>query len=203
MKSKPPIDFWCDFISPYGYLASLRIDALAARHGREVRWHPMLLGISVLKVMGLKPIMETPLKQDYVPREIGRYLRLYGLQLQRALGAAPMNPLPAARAFAWLLRHDAAHARGFAHQVYDRYWRHGEDLSESAALADAARGAGIAAQTMALATGAEGAALLRAEVDAAISSGVFGSPFFIVDGEPFFGVDKLELIEHWLEEGGW
>ena len=48
--------FYFDFISPFGYFAALRIDALAARYGREVEWRPMLLGVTVLKVMGLKPL---------------------------------------------------------------------------------------------------------------------------------------------------
>lgn len=47
------------------------------------------------------------------------------------------------------------------------------------------------------------AALLRGEVDAAVARGVFGSPFVIADGEPFFGVDNLELLEEWLARGGW
>jgi len=51
--------------------------------------------------------------------------------------------------------------------------------------------------------GEEGSALLRAAVDRSLAKGVFGSPFFIIDGEPFFGLDKMELIEEWLATGGW
>ena len=57
-----PIDFYFDFISPYGYLASTRIEHIAARHGRAVAWRPFLQGVTVLQVMGLKPLLETPLK---------------------------------------------------------------------------------------------------------------------------------------------
>jgi 2-hydroxychromene-2-carboxylate isomerase len=57
-----PIRFWFDFVSPYGYLASLRIDELAARHGRTVDWRPLLLGVTVLRSVGLMPLMGTPLK---------------------------------------------------------------------------------------------------------------------------------------------
>ena len=46
-------------------------------------------------------------------------------------------------------------------------------------------------------------ARLKTEVDAAIARGVFGSPFFIVDGEPFWGHDRLDHVERWLETGGW
>jgi len=37
----------------------------------------------------------------------------------------------------------------------------------------------------------------------AIAKGVFGSPFFLVDGEPFWGFDRMPMLEHWLEKGGW
>jgi 2-hydroxychromene-2-carboxylate isomerase len=45
--------------------------------------------------------------------------------------------------------------------------------------------------------------LLRAAVDRSLALGVFGSPFFIVDSEPFFGLEKMELVEEWLSSGGW
>jgi len=44
---------------------------------------------------------------------------------------------------------------------------------------------------------------LRIEVDAAIERGVFGSPYIVVDGEPFWGSDRLDQVERWLETGGW
>ena len=46
-----PIDFYFDFSSPYGYLASEKVEALAAKHGRSVNWCPILLGV-VFKVTG-------------------------------------------------------------------------------------------------------------------------------------------------------
>ena len=54
-----PIDFYFDFSSPYGYLASQKIEALAQRHGRTVEWHPMLLGV-VFKQTGAAPLTEVP-----------------------------------------------------------------------------------------------------------------------------------------------
>jgi 2-hydroxychromene-2-carboxylate isomerase len=54
--ARTPINFYFDFISPFGYFASLRIEELGRRHGREVEWTSMLLGVSVLKVMGIPPV---------------------------------------------------------------------------------------------------------------------------------------------------
>ncbi|CAH2807052.1 MAG: 2-hydroxychromene-2-carboxylate isomerase [uncultured Paraburkholderia sp.] len=53
------VDFYFDFISPFGYFASLRIDALAANHARKVRWHPVLIGVTVMKIMGSKPMIDS------------------------------------------------------------------------------------------------------------------------------------------------
>jgi len=44
---------------------------------------------------------------------------------------------------------------------------------------------------------------VKGEVDAAIAAGVFGSPFFIADGEPFWGVDRIPMLEDWVRKGGW
>ena len=57
------IDFYFDFSSPYGYLASTQIDALAARHGRAVTWRPILLG-AIFKTTGSQPLPTIPLKVD-------------------------------------------------------------------------------------------------------------------------------------------
>lgn len=199
-----PLQFWFDFISPFGYLASLRIDAIAARHGREVEWRPLLLGVTVLKVMGLKPIPQTPLKGAYADRQIARYLRRHGLRLAREPSAPPMNPLPAGRAFAWLRAHAPLHAKPAAQAIFDAHWARGLAMDDPAALRAVLLQADVpeTAADAALAD-PQAAALLRAEVEAAVAAGAFGSPFVIADGEPFFGLDNLELVDEWLGRGGW
>lgn len=203
LSTSAHIDFWFDFISPYGYLASLRVDSVAERHGRKVDWHCMLLGVSVLKVMGLKPLMETPLKRDYVPKEVHRYARRHGIELNRDLFAPPMNPLPVARVFCWLKEHRPTQAKAFAREAMKRYWVDVADLSDGARLSEALQSAGLEAGVLESALKGDGPALLRAEVERATQLGVFGSPFFLVDAEPFFGVDKLEVLDEWLQRGGW
>lgn len=193
-----PLHLHIDFISPYGYFASLRVEALAARHGRSVAWHPLLLGVTVLKTMGLKPLMDTPLKGDYTARDLQRYAREHGLAMKRQPRDPVMNPLPCARALAWVNRHEPARAAELVHTLYRAYWAEGLDLSTPAALAPLL-GEPIA---QAAASG-EAAELLRAEVEASLAQGVFGSPTLLIDGEPFWGVDKLEQAERWLQRGGW
>lgn len=204
MSSPSPLHFHFDFISPFGYFASLRIGALAQRHGRAVDWHPMLLGVSVLKVMGLKPLLETPLKGPYTERDVLRYAREHGLQMARAPSDPVMNPLPCARAQAWVRQHRPEHAGAVAQAIYRSYWAEGKDLSYPDALRGLELPVGLTGNEVATAAASEEAStLLKAEVNTAIEAGIFGSPTVVVDGEPFWGVDKLEQVERWLARGGW
>ena len=200
-----PLQFHFDFISPYGFFASLRIEEVAARHGREVDWRPMLLGVSVLKVMGLKPLLDTPLKGDYVRRDVLRHARHEGIALGRSLDAPVGSPLAMARAFAWAKSRWPGLQGALAHAIYDAYWLRGHDLAtaeEIVACVDLPAGVDGAALLKAM-QGPEPAALLRQSVEAALASGVFGSPTVVVDGEPFWGADRLRDVDEWLQRGGW
>lgn len=199
-----PLVFHFDFISPYGYFASLQVERLAAKHGRAVDWRPMLLGVAVLKVMGLKPLLDTPLKGDYVRRDVRREARRRGLQLERDLAAPVGNPLPAARAFYWVRHHHPEHQAALVHALYHAYWAEGRDLSTPDAVAAVRLPAGL--QPRELAEGAaseEAATLLRSAVSESIAAGIFGSPTIVVDGEPFWGSDRLGEVDEWLSTGGW
>ena len=207
MGKNAPIDFYFDFISAYGYFASLRIEAIAARHGRTVQWQAMLLGVSVMKVMGLKPLLETPLKGDYVLHDAARYMRRHGLQPARQVSDPMMDPRPAARAFYWVRRHHRGREAAFARAVYDRYWRLGKDLSLPQEIARDRHGRtalGIDADALRAGEASDEARLdLREAVAGSIERGVFGSPFILVDGEPFWGSDRLDALDDWLASGGW
>jgi 2-hydroxychromene-2-carboxylate isomerase len=198
------LHFYFDFISPYGYFASQRIEALAAKHGRTVEWQPMLLGVAVLKVMGLKPLLDTPLKGDYVRRDVRRTARRLGLTLGRDLAAPVGNPLPPARACQWVKQHRPEHTAALVHALYDAFWREGRDLSTPEALHGATLPPGLDADALvAGAASDEAATLLREAVDASLAAGVFGSPTIVVDGEPFWGSDRLAEVDEWLARGGW
>jgi 2-hydroxychromene-2-carboxylate isomerase len=195
---QPALAFHFDFISPFGYFGSLRIEDLAARHGRTVQWHPMLLGVSVMKVMGLKPLLDTPLKGPYTERDVLRYAREHGVPMRRHPRDPVMNPLACARALAWVNQHQPERAADVVHALFGAYWGQGLDLSTPESLVPL-----VGAEIAHAAAGEEATALLRAEVDAALKAGVFGSPTVVVDGEPFWGIDKFEQIHRWLTRGGW
>src|SRR4051812_22381988 len=183
-----PIDFYFDFASPYGYFASLRIDELAARHGRTVAWRPILLG-AVFKVTGMQPVMAQPLRGAYLRHDVVRFARLLGVPLTFP-AVMPLNPLAASRAFYWRRREDPAGAHDLARALYRAYWGEGRDVTAADQVADVAAAIGL--DRTAVLAGIQDPAvkeILRAETDDAIGRGVFGAPFILVDGEPFWGAD--------------
>ncbi len=197
-----PIDFWFDFSSPYSYIASELIDALAAKYGREVAWRPMMLG-SAFKASGLPLLVTVPLKGEYSKRDFDRSARYHGVPFKFPAGF-PVLTLAAARGYYWLLEQDAGLAREFAHAVFRAYWVDGRNIGELKVIQDIVTQLGldaaIYAQVVAMPEAKE---RLKRETDLAVSRGMFGAPYFIVDGEPFWGVDRLPQLERWLETGGY
>ena len=195
---KPPIDFYFDFSSPYSYIASEWVEAVAARHGRGVRWHAILLG-ATFQAAELKSPVAYPLKREYSIRDFARSARFAGLPYLLP-EKFPIPTQNAARIFWWL--HDGAQperAVAWAHAGLRAYFTQAVDLSEPAALRGVIAAAGLdVAAAEAAYTDPAWKARLKAENDAAIAAGVFGAPFFIVDGEPFWGNDRRAQIEAWL-----
>ncbi|MGE5525671.1 MAG: 2-hydroxychromene-2-carboxylate isomerase [Rhodospirillaceae bacterium] len=197
-----PLDFYFDFSSPYGYFAATRIDALAAKHGRDVVWHPILLGI-VFKQTGGQPLPAIPIKGAYALRDIERTARWFGVAY-RPPSRFPISGTAASRAYYWLEQHDHATAKRFALAAFRAYFADDRDISSPDAVADVAQSLGL--DRAAVLDGISNAAIkerLRVEVEAAIARGVFGSPYVIADGEPFWGSDRLDQLERWLATGPW
>ena len=197
-----PIDFYFDFASPYGYVASRRIDALAEKHGRVAVWRPMMLG-AAFKTVGTGPLVNYPIKGDYMLHDLKRRARAEGFTIVPPAGF-PHATLAAARAFYWIADDDATTARAFARAFYDAYFGRGEDVSPAESTADIAASVGLDRDTVLAAV--QNPAVkerLKRETDAAVERGVFGSPFIFVDGEPFWGSDRIDEVDNWLETGGW
>lgn len=197
------IDFYFDFSSPYGYFAADAIEAEAARAGRVCRWVPILLG-PAFKASGNQLLIEQPLKGAYSRHDWDRLARLTGIPYTFP-DPFPVASVAAARVFWWLDRaSDGAGAKAFARAVFAGYFGHGRNIGDKSEVAAIAGECGHdrAAALVAM-DDPVWKAKCRDETEAAIARGVFGSPFFIVDGEPFWGSDRLPMVRRWLETGGW
>lgn len=200
------IDFHFDFSSPYGYLASERIEAIAERCGRRLVWHPILLG-AVFRITGQAPLTEAPLKGDYSVRDFNRSAREHQLPYQHPQNF-PIGAVAASRAVLWLRDNSDEQLRAatgnMIHSLYRAYFSQGEDITDTAVIARIADSLGLDSEAMMQAlSSAPVKEALRTEVEQAIALGVFGSPMMIVDNEPFWGHDRLEQMERWITSGGW
>ena len=197
-----PIEFWFDFSSGYAYFAAASIDELAARHGRTVLWRPYMLGVA-FKVTGSRGLSGTPLKGDYARRDWARLSRRTGLPF--AIPAAhPITALPASRAYYWIEDRFPDQAHEFARRAFRAYFADGVDMTDPLRVAEIAAPLGVPVEELALGIPSEPMKQrVKVKSAEALERGIFGSPFFIVEGEPFWGWDRMPMLEEWLQTGGW
>ena len=195
------IDFYVDFSSPYSYVASEWIEALAARHGRTVRWHAVLLGVT-FQAAELKSPVSHPIKREYSLHDFERSARFAGVPftLPEKFPVATQN---AARVFWWLEETDPERAANWARHCLRAYFTRGTvDLSNGEHLKALATEFGLdAAEAERVWSEPRWKSRLKTACDDAIAQGVFGAPFFVIDGEPFWGNDRRDQIERWLAAG--
>lgn len=189
-----PIAFYFDFASPYGFIAAMDIDALARRVNRSVLWRPFLIS-AVYKKYGQSPL-EHPAKRAYVNDiDAPRTARARGLTLTRPEGW-PQHSLPPSRIFYWIETTDPQAAAAFAKAAYEACWLQGKSTADAEAATAVAVSMGFERSTVIAGMQAqETKDRLMRESDAAVERGVFGSPFFIADGEHFWGCDRLDQLE--------
>lgn len=197
-----PIDFYFEFSSPYGYIASELVEEVEKRIGRPMTWRPILLG-PMFKATGQAPLTEIPLKGEYAKRDFLRSAAFHGVPYRHP-SKFPIGTVAAARAFYWIADRDPQLARRAARALYRAFFVEDRDISNAATVVEVAANEGADAAQLAAAL--EDPALkdrTRREVEGAMARGVFGSPFFIVGSEPFWGNDRLPMLEAWVKRGGW
>jgi len=192
------LDFYFDFASGYSYFAARRIEWLAAANGAKVRWHPVLLP-ALTQVTGVLPSPVVPVKWAYVARDMQRTAQEE---------AIPFNPSPAfpqmligpGRAMLWVrANHGEEVAVSFARTCFQAYYADGVDIADKAVLLGIAESLGI--DGPAFLSGMEDSAIkaeFKAGNERALERGVFGVPFVLADGEPFWGYDRFGNLERWL-----
>jgi len=197
-----PIDFYFDFSSPYGYFASHKIDSLAAKHGREVKWRPYLLGVA-FKTTGGAPLPSIPVKGPYHLRDMQRTAKYLGVSYRHP-SVFPIASVAPSRAFYWMDAKDPKRAKDLARALYAAYFIDDVDISKVENVVSVAARSGLNADEVRTGIGDQATKdLTKSEVDKAIALGAFGSPYIVVDGEPFWGSDRLDQIDKWLATGGW
>jgi 2-hydroxychromene-2-carboxylate isomerase len=195
-----PIEFYFDFTSAYSYIASEWIEALAARHRRTVDWRAIHLG-ETGEICAPATAVASPLEREYTLLDVERSARFAGVPLKMPR-QFPLDTQKAALIFWWLHASDSSRARDWARHGLRALFARGVDLSNPAELQGLAAEFGLdPSQGPDVWSDPGWTSALKSANDAAVALGVFGVPFFIVDGEPFWGNDRRPQIERWLEKG--
>jgi 2-hydroxychromene-2-carboxylate isomerase len=186
------LSFWFDYSCPYAYLASTRVRALAQRTKSQLVYEPMLLG-GVFKANGTAQNLSevlSPAKKKHNELDMVRWAERWGVPLNKPAGH-PLRTVEALR---------ATLATGIDPNVVDgffrAYWVEGREPSSEQTIRDVVTAAGYNAADVLAAIGKDAIKDdLRARTDRAIQLGVFGAPSFIVDGELYWGQDRMHFVE--------
>lgn len=192
------IEFWFDFSSPYAYFASLEIDQRFARFGIPILWRPYLLGVAFKKT-GMQSLSRSPMRGDYARYDWQRIADWNGVSFK----LREDHPFPSqtlARTYYWLAIQDQDQAVKLAKAAFHHYFGEGLSLRSSKDVFELAERYTDQLDSLQhwLCTD-DAKQVLRDRTSEAIDKGVFGSPYILVDKEPFWGWDRLPMIEEWLE----
>jgi 2-hydroxychromene-2-carboxylate isomerase len=189
------VEFLFDFGSPTSYLAYKQLPKITARHGARIVWTPILLG-AVFKATGNTSPALVPAKARYMNQDLARFAKRYGVVLNFNTHF-PVNTLPLMRgaiAYQTTNRFDL-----YVNAVFDAMWAHPRNLNDPAEIAHVMTDIGIEPDDfLARIERPDVKEKLKANTDGAIARGVFGAPTFFVNGEMFFGQDRLDFVEEML-----
>jgi 2-hydroxychromene-2-carboxylate isomerase len=196
---QPMIEFWYEFASTYSYPAAMRVERVAGAAGAAVRWRPFLLA-PIFNAQGWNdsPFNIYPVKGAYMWRDLQRICERDGIPLKLPPFRFPQNGLKAARLA--IAGEKDGWTPAFTRAVYMANFGEERDITDDDLLRAILKRIGVDPDmAMAASNTPEIKAALKAQTDEAIANGIFGAPSFMVDGELFWGNDRLEDAVEWAK----
>lgn len=193
------IDYYFSPVSPWTYLGHARLRDIARRHGASIAPKPVDYG-RVFPVSGGLPLKQrAPQRQAYRMIELRRWRDFLGVPIQLEPKFFPTSPDLAAKTIIAAAGAGAEKQLDLSHAFMRACWEQDRDISDAATLIDVASAAGL-----------DGAALVKAAAEAAaqaeydrltqeaVDRQIFGAPTYVVEGEPFWGQDRLDFVDRAL-----
>ena len=193
------IDYYFSTISPYTYLAGKRLEEIAAAHGATIRYRPLDIIALFARTGGTPPAERHPARQAYRLQELQRQSTKTGLALTLKPAFFPTNSAPSSYAIIAAQNEGGGDLAELVHGVTRAVWREEKNIAEDDVIRAALTAAGFdpSLADRGLLSGAEEYA---ANLEAAVEAGVFGAPFYVVDGVThFWGQDRLDDLALHLE----
>ncbi|SRR5579875_203712 len=194
------IHFYFDFFSPYSYLASVQIGPLAERNHSNVVYH--VVDNQVIKANAGttgRPNHALPPKYRYLRADLARWARRYGVPLVSPESVSHMDhTIPPRIGRGFIVARRRGSELKYMAAAFRKIWGEGLEMNE-AMLRELAPEAGFSADAFINAIDSEEVRKeAEREIAEASERGVFGVPSFLVDGELFWGNDRLEMLEELL-----
>jgi 2-hydroxychromene-2-carboxylate isomerase len=191
-----PLEFWFEFASTYSYPAAHAVEAAATKRGVEVKWRSFLLGpIFAAQGWNDSPFNIYPAKGAYMWRDLARLCAAQGLPLKKP-SQFPRDSILAARIACRFA--DEAWLPEFVRRVYSANFVRDLDIASPFVIGEILASLGqVPAEIMKAAQEQASKDALRAQADKAVSMGLIGAPSFVVDGEIFWGGDRLDAALDW------
>ena len=201
----PHVDYFFATISPFAYLAGTRLEEIAAKHGATITYKPVDLMALFNQTGGTKPAERHASRQEYRFQELRRQAEETGLPMNMKPAHFPTNMAPSSYAIIAAQEEKANGADGdlgkLVHCIMAACWAEEKNIAEDdvirACLSDAGFDPDLANRGL-----LSGAETYAANLEEASERGVFGSPFYIADGdERFWGQDRLDALDRHLAKG--
>jgi 2-hydroxychromene-2-carboxylate isomerase len=195
------IEYFFSLVSPWAYIGHRLFVELARRHDAAIVYRPVPLNEVFAETGGLPLAKRHPARQAYRMIELQRWREKRGLAFHLKPKHWPFDAELANCAVLAIVAvgGDPTH---FVQSAFAAIWEGEENLADLATLSRLIRESGLEPETiLAAAQSADLGATYENNRLEAIAIGAFGSPCYILDGEVFWGQDRLELLEDALRSG--
>ncbi|MGB7316893.1 MAG: 2-hydroxychromene-2-carboxylate isomerase [Planktotalea sp.] len=191
----PHIDYYFSTLSPYVYLAGTRLEQIAAKHGYEINYKPLDIGQLFARTGGTLPKDRHPNRMAYRAQELPRQVKKAGMELNMKPAHWPTNAAPSGYAVIAAQRAGGGDLGALVQAFCRSVWKDDKEIADDdvirACLSEAGFDPALADSDM-LAS----AETYAANLEQAVNSGVFGTPFYITDaGQMFWGQDRLDDLD--------
>lgn len=191
------VEFFFDVGSPASYLAWTQLASIAQRHNAEIVWRPMLLG-AVFQAVGNTSPAAVPAKGAYMLKDLKRFSAIYDVPFCFN-PFFPVNTMQLMRGVTAYL--GTSKFENYLSAIFNALWAEKLNMESPEVVAEVLSKVGIEATDFKVRISEpEIKARLKSSTEEAVARGVFGAPSFFVNGEMFFGQDRLSFVEDALRD---
>ncbi|NDW48018.1 2-hydroxychromene-2-carboxylate isomerase [Ruegeria sp. PrR005] len=194
------IDYFFATLSPFSYLAGMRLEEVAAKHGASIAYKPVDILALFGRTGGVPPKDRHPSRIEYRAQELQRQARKTGLPFNLKPAHWPTNAAPSSYAIIAAIRDGSGDVGALCHSILRACWAEDTDIAQDEVIRDCLDRAGFDPDlaNSGLLVGAE---TYASNLEEAVDRGVFGAPFYITsDGQRFWGQDRLDDLDAHLSE---